>query len=422
VGYLTLDEIPVGRLCRPIFIPDDPMWLALFGGALTELTFPYNYQQFGTLTPQEMADACAEVIAEWYEAICQSCELPEGEPIMRIGLDGVLEQLIDGAWSPPAGDYFIPPPEAREESTAEERRCLAAANAANVLKLMYEEITDEYGTGLGYLEAITTFAVFVIGLIAPPVGLVTRALALLALAAWQVAFDTAEFVTADFWTSAFDENIRCALFRSSVDTDGVVTFNFEQVNYELIYQVNWIDPTGGSFALAAQVRWMLGQITGDGLNLAGATTAITEADCSDCDETPCRDWNFRDTDGGWFFVRNGSSEPLASYDPGEGWRSAATALNTSFTIQNDSLETLEIYAWEMDYSSSVSASIGIVNISPAYIYNPTYDADIIAGIDQTIRVVGDAPFTFGDQVRLDLLGGAPSGNNIIVNAVRFYCL
>jgi len=299
VGYLTLDEIPSGRLCRPLFIPDDAMWLALFGGALTELTLAYNYQQFGTLTPQEMADACAEVINQWYEDMCGDCVLPDGQPVLRLGEGGHVEQLINGEWQEPTGDYYLPPPAARTEPTPEERKCLAAWNAANVLKLMYEEITDAYGTGLGNLEAIAAIGTWLAGAVLAALGLAMPALALLALAAWQAGFEIVEFVTADFWTSAFDDNIRCALLRSAIDTDGVVTFDWVKLNNELLFQIDWFDPTAGSFSLAAQVRWMMTQIGIEGVNLAGATTGITSADCDDCVTYWTYIWHFEDDPGNW---------------------------------------------------------------------------------------------------------------------------
>lgn len=280
--YLTPDDIPEDDDCRPLSIPASSDWLAIVSGALTELTKTWNWEQQGSVTVDEAVERMQEMVDNYYTAGCEACELPEGDPIMRLSLTGGLEELVGGEWVEPSGDYVIPPPEAREEPTSDERRCLAAANAENVLKQMYEEVTDIWGQNLGTLESLVAVGLFVVTVINPAVGLAVRALGLAALGIWQFAFDTVEFVTADFWTEAFTNDLRCALLRHSVDTAGVVTFDFEALNGELVSQVNWFDPTLASFALAAQVRWMLGQITADGLNLAGATTTITEYDCDLC--------------------------------------------------------------------------------------------------------------------------------------------
>lgn len=64
--YLTPDTAPGTNKCRVLLIPDDKTWLALVTGALSELTHAYNYEQFGTLTPQETAEA--------FQTILQSLE------------------------------------------------------------------------------------------------------------------------------------------------------------------------------------------------------------------------------------------------------------------------------------------------------------------------------------------------------------
>lgn len=57
MGYLTADTCPTESVCRALFIPNDEAFLAIVRGALEELTFSYNYDKYGTLTPSEMA-AC----------------------------------------------------------------------------------------------------------------------------------------------------------------------------------------------------------------------------------------------------------------------------------------------------------------------------------------------------------------------------
>lgn len=290
--YLTPQELPTPDDCRALSIPASSEWLALFGGALTELLFTWNWSQSdGGLTVDETITAVQEIIDNWYINTCD-CELPEGGAILRLGEDGNLQELINGEWTDPTGDYIFPEPDARTESTSEERRCLAAANAENVLKLMYEDITDSWGESLATIEAIAGVVVFIASVLPIPVSLAVRGLALAALGVWNMAFENVEFITADFWDENFTSDLRCTLLRHSTDTAGVVTFDFALVNQEILSQVDWFDPTLSSFALGAQVRWMLGQITSDGLNLAGATTAITDFDCSICEDCSGDSINF----------------------------------------------------------------------------------------------------------------------------------
>lgn len=281
--YLTPDEVPEGRACRALFIPDDTAWLSLVSGILTEATKIWNWQEFGTLTPQECVDVMNEIVLAYYESENCGCALPEGGEILRAGEFGELQMLSGGEWVEPTGDYAIPEPEARSEPTSEERRCAAAANAENVLMLMYEDITDSWTANLSTADAIISLVATVAGLIPIPVSLAVRGLAILALAVWRSAYSAAAFVTNDLWDADFSLNMRCMLYRQSIDTAGVVTFDFAAVNAELINQIDWIDPTIFSYTLAGQVRWMLSQITPAGLNLAGETTAISDPGCDDCD-------------------------------------------------------------------------------------------------------------------------------------------
>jgi len=356
--YLTLDEIPEGRLCRPLFIPDDTLWLALFSGALTELTFPYNYVQFGTLTPQEMADACTEVIEQWYEDICGTCELPDGDKIMRLNEDNIWQELIDGVWQEPTGDYYIPPPAAREEPTAEERRCLAAANATNVLFVMYEELTDLFGEALGTIEALADWAGFIGAAIIPGLGLAVRALLTIGVIAFKEVFDFTEFITADFWTSTFTDNMRCTLYECSTDTAGVVTFDFDCAWERIKGQIQWLDPTIASAALAGQVLFMLNSIGAQGLNLAGATTAIETADCSECGVLHCYELNFRTSNHSGEFTLSGGS-----YSSGIGYiGTGGSAPNFQDVYGYWAFpEDIQVAEYQMDYSKGTGSGANNVN-------------------------------------------------------------
>lgn len=64
--YLTPASIPPATLCRALFIPDSEDWLAQVTGALQELTFAYNWESFGAVTPEQAADRMTTM----FDAFC----------------------------------------------------------------------------------------------------------------------------------------------------------------------------------------------------------------------------------------------------------------------------------------------------------------------------------------------------------------
>jgi len=73
MGYRTADNCPTVSICRAIFIPNDEAFLAIVRGALQELTFPYNYDKFGTLAPEDMAACFSDMFDKFCfnEGICR---------------------------------------------------------------------------------------------------------------------------------------------------------------------------------------------------------------------------------------------------------------------------------------------------------------------------------------------------------------
>lgn len=60
--YLTGDvPIPNTFICRTLRIPDDQGFLLAVNGALTTLMKSYNWEQFGTLTPEESASLAIDM-------------------------------------------------------------------------------------------------------------------------------------------------------------------------------------------------------------------------------------------------------------------------------------------------------------------------------------------------------------------------
>lgn len=314
--YLTPDEVPEGTACRPLFIPNDTAWLSLVSGILTEGTKVWNWEKFGTLTPQECADVIQLIVDGYYNDACGDCVQPGGEQVPQLDELGRWRVLDGEEWVEPSGDYAIPPQTARTEPTALERRCLAAKNAVNVLAELYEQTTDAFEAGIG--QAVWLFELgLAIGVaIAGPIGLLARAAMSIAVFAFQEFFRFSDFLTEDFWTEEFDQELYCILFEHSTDTAGVVSFDFNAV-YDAIFNNQTFDLVAQQFRLAAQVMYLLRIIGQEGLNLAGETTAITDPDCDDCQEGWCYEFDFTIDEQGWAPF----DAPYGEYIAGVGWRS-----------------------------------------------------------------------------------------------------
>jgi len=325
--WLTPNEGATEYLCRPLFIPidDELYFLASVNGALLELTKVYNWESFGTLTPQEAADAMNEMYTLYATGTCDdgaTCPLPFpfeidiGFPIYIIRLDdeGHWEELIDGVWSTPTGDYEVPAVTTRSESTADERRCLAAANAVAVLEMVYEEATDSFlsdGTQEGVYEAIIGGLLGALG--AWSVGFAASGIGL-AFAAFVTFYELLETVTDDVWTGTFTSELECLFYNCSTDTSGVVTFDYPCIVSgigELIFDAGF---DLSRQLLFQQVLFMLSIIGADGINIAGTDTTITSNDCTNCDDDWCYTFDFLASNGGFSAYAS-----RAAYNSGSGW-------------------------------------------------------------------------------------------------------
>jgi len=287
VPYLTPQDLPEGDNCRPLFIPAGSEWLALFGGALTELVKVWNWEDSGGLTVAETVAKMQEIIDIWYAGGCETCDLPEGGKIIRLGEDGHVQVLEDGEWiTPTEGDYYIPPPEAREGGTEADQICLAAKNAVNVLEQMYESLSESWAESLSTAEAITAMigvAISIVGFEFAPISFGIAAFVLWALDKLYKALD---YLGADLWTEDFSRQMICFLIPCATNTDGVVTFDWDCFVDKLNSLADDFMLTELQLRLYAQVSVMLWLIGGvDGLNLAGSTTEITDDFC-DCGCSP----------------------------------------------------------------------------------------------------------------------------------------
>jgi len=311
-------------------IDDNLYFMAAVSGALLELTKDWNWEQYGTMTAAEAAAAMLELYTAYTLDDCgeHGCELPYPYDIIldgplhpvRINPDGHLEELVDGEWQAPGGDYEVPAVPAREEGTEEERRCLAAANAVFVLDTLYETATDSFlldGTDAAVYEAVLTALVAILG---PWAGFSMASGIGLALGAFLVFFELLETVTADVWTDDFSDQLRCLFYNCSTDTADVVTFDWSCIQSGIAELVFVAGGDLNTQLLYQQVLFILNIITIDGLNLAGATTDITSADCDECGDW-CYLFDFATSNGG-FSVPSGSGGFYDTSLTPDRWRAA----------------------------------------------------------------------------------------------------
>jgi len=321
--YLTPLALPEGDDCRPLSIPADTDWLALFGGALTELTKTYNWQFSGGLTVDETVAKMTEIIDAWYQETCTACQLPGGGRIIRINADGHIEQLGDGGeWEAATDEYYIPPPDAREGGTPQDQMCLAAANAVNVLEQLYESLTDSFGESLNEAAAYLAMADAFAGLVGFAIAPITAGVAAFALAVAHGLYTALSYITQDYWDEDVSEQFRCFLYDCASNDDGVVTFDWDCLTNKLHSLANNFSLTENQILLYGQLSYLLWMIGGiDALNLAGATTAITEVDC-ECGGTWCYTINLMDEPADFVEDCAATGNPYCAADWvfGSGWQ------------------------------------------------------------------------------------------------------
>jgi len=278
--------------CRSLIIPADSEWLALFGGALTELEKPYNWEFSGGLTIDETIQKMREIINNWYTEPCAACTLPGGGRIIRIGAHGHIEELGDnGEWGDPTGDYVIPPPEPRTDGTPADQKCLAAKNAVNVLQQLYESLSESWASHLSEAEAGTEFIIAAVAIIGFEFAPITFGIVAFFEVVFAALYTALEYLGADLWDANFTDQLTCFMLECATDTDGVVTFDWDCLMARLNSLVDSFGLSELQIRLYLQVSYILYFIGGiDGLNLAGRTTSITDDDCGLCGLEWCVFW------------------------------------------------------------------------------------------------------------------------------------
>jgi len=430
-GWLTPNSGATETICRPLLVPldDQLFFLAAVSGALLDLTRAYNWEQFGDMTPAEAAEVMQTLYDDYVANTddCGVCVIPFPFDfdigfdihITRIGEDGGFEELIDGVWQTPAGDYAVPEPDARTESTADERKCLAAANVVEVLKVVYETASDSFiadPTAANVYEGV--LGALAAGLGAWAVGFAASGIGL-AIAGFFVFYELLETVTSDLWLSSFDNELICIFYANATDTAGVVTFDWDGILRDFMD----LTVAGGldldRQLLLQQVLFILYTIGLDGINIAGATTDITSFDCDYCLDY-CYFFNLGTNDGG--LTNFGANTGV--WTSGLGWRGQI------FSSQNK--EYLEVhktftstYVHSVTYGYDKAAGAGANNATVLRVKNAgstvVQDTSNPTGLDQmrtlTVNAMIDEIYfvanngTSGAQITLESITINGHGTN-----------
>jgi hypothetical protein len=71
--YLTPSTNPTDTICRVLLIPNDPLFIANVTGALEELTFAYNWEEFGAVTVDDAKNAMLTMFNSYCFGEVDSC-------------------------------------------------------------------------------------------------------------------------------------------------------------------------------------------------------------------------------------------------------------------------------------------------------------------------------------------------------------
>lgn len=374
-----------------MFLFEDKEWAQYILGALAVLQYAYNWYEAGDVSTEEAAEAFRLIVQDAPYNL-RTCPNPAGGKIFRLASNGRVEEYGDaGDWQDPSGDATIPPVPEREGGTPDDQKCLAAKNAAHVLELLYENITDSFNEGLDEAETATALTLGLVSLIGAEFAPITFALVTFFGIVFSVLYGTLEFVGADLWDENFTQALYCMLLGCATNDAGVVTFDWDCFQAALAAQTTIVPLEFTQLRLFAQIEYLLLVIGGvDALNAAGATTAITDDDCSACDATWCK--HFDDTSG--FDTWDSNSWPpscvgSATWD-GTLWNSADCPPRVSYIWLSKDCDSCTITDAALHTSLGLTGSIWING-----------DGSLFSGTK--IYEGGYLPGTYSGVVRLDIV-------------------
>lgn len=286
-----------GNVCRQLSIPEN--FTHVVSGALAALTEPYRFEQLdpAALTPARCAELMSAMLAEYLDSTCSGTQpTPELQPLRRVSpTTGRIEQYSEqlGWFEVDDGETYWPEPVAAPQRPAgQDPVCLAAANAANVVMQVYDQMLDDWNENevlsFAYAAFITTLGALTAVLLGAP-----AVIASLVWSAFSGAYAAFEVGTQNARNSTTQQKLTC-LFADNftIDAQGVVAPAWQPIMTGLITS-GWHGSTAEDWLLGWQINYILQVITYRGLIAAANTTAITSYDCDTCDEEPqpsCEDY------------------------------------------------------------------------------------------------------------------------------------
>jgi hypothetical protein len=280
--YLTPDTPPDDTICLQVVLPNDVGWIGIFKGAVSELIKTYNFELFGSYTPEQTASRFLEIYDDMVFSECDMSGCCYDAVERRVTSDGQMQIRING------GDWIPDPNDPRSTGTAlpdpiideHHTKCDAASNGKQHLVDYINQESEALGAETDIFVLAAAIAALIVAfffgqleaipLIVPLIIASIPALISLGQAAWDA-----------YWTSDNEDIILCALF-CTIGDDG--KFTTDQMAAFIAKLTSDLPTSVAKDVLINQIGAM-GLI---GLNNACSYGASADADCSGCAcEDPC---------------------------------------------------------------------------------------------------------------------------------------
>jgi len=317
-GYLLpTNPQPENRRYVCVPVPDDERHIQAFLAQIDMLGYWYTWERDTARTARLAASVWVEIARDVRNAFyadegcnvtglldvrqnsifpCKLEKTDDGEtwtqfanlrlctPLIR--WNGTIQEVStdDGeTWTPVE---VVPPVVTPREGQSQSIRCIASANASNVLRQVYEEVDRQFLSGASPYIIASAIITFIALLIFYPISLP------LVIEFFLLVYATFETLGSGSYTAQVEEDMKCIFYCASEANDGVVTFDYAQVLSGVQAKESPLDPI---WTILAYIIQIVGE---NGLNSAGTTTAISNADCGDCDD--CNDWCYTfNSSTGW---------------------------------------------------------------------------------------------------------------------------